>query len=262
MYLIALLSDSVDTTPKLVQVAAAIKAAYYRLPDDAKGTVYGRPASATAVEDELYQYVQTLDEEPKESSSPASPSTDATAPKEGSSSSIRLLPPMPLQVVNLPVPVSGPIRQHHTSHLVNSRSFCQRNVYRSWSRRKWKSRGSRLARTKQRMRPDLQPTQLSRPTKAFATKSTSVASTSTIAAAAAPSRVTIDKSAGQDGQRQKRFSRSSAYTIRHTSSNQTLADSTSTAAPSDLCPDCVIHCKSNNCSSITPETMKSCPESS
>ncbi|SJX62016.1 uncharacterized protein SRS1_10643 [Sporisorium reilianum f. sp. reilianum] len=62
MYLLALLSDSAETTPKAVQIAAAIKAAYYRLPDDAKGTVYGRPGGA--IEDELYQYVQTLDDEP------------------------------------------------------------------------------------------------------------------------------------------------------------------------------------------------------
>lgn len=66
MYLITLLSDSAETTPKTVQLAAAIKAAYYRLPDDAKGTVYGR--SAAGVEEELYQYVQTLDSTP-----PASP---------------------------------------------------------------------------------------------------------------------------------------------------------------------------------------------
>ncbi|KAJ1028460.1 hypothetical protein NDA16_001626 [Ustilago loliicola] len=79
MYLIALLSDAVETTPKLVQVAAAIKAAYYRLPDDAKGTVYGRPADASRIEDELYQYVQTLDEEPKQPSAPESPSADTSS---------------------------------------------------------------------------------------------------------------------------------------------------------------------------------------
>ncbi|GAC92666.1 hypothetical protein PHSY_000220 [Pseudozyma hubeiensis SY62] len=71
MYLIYLLSHSPETTPKVVQVAAAIKAAYYRLPDDAKGTVYGRPSTATAVEDELYQYVQTLDDEEAPASAPA-----------------------------------------------------------------------------------------------------------------------------------------------------------------------------------------------
>lgn len=76
MYLIALLSDTTETTPKLVQVAAAIKAAYYRLPDDAKGTVYGRPADANQIEDELYQYVQTLDEQPKQPSALESPSVD------------------------------------------------------------------------------------------------------------------------------------------------------------------------------------------
>ncbi|SNX82933.1 uncharacterized protein MEPE_01639 [Melanopsichium pennsylvanicum] len=80
MYLITLLSDSVETTPKLVQIAAAIKAAYYRLPDDAKGTVYGRPADADGVEDELYQYVQTLDEEEKDMHQPpASPLADAAS---------------------------------------------------------------------------------------------------------------------------------------------------------------------------------------
>lgn len=80
MYMIALLSDSVDTTPKAVQVAAAIKAAYYRLPDDAKGTVYGRPSDARGIEDELYQYVQTLDEEKAAQNPPAlaSPPADAT----------------------------------------------------------------------------------------------------------------------------------------------------------------------------------------
>ncbi|CDW98360.1 hypothetical protein [Sporisorium scitamineum] len=63
MYLIALLSDSAETTPKAVQVAAAIKAAYYRLPVDAKGTICGRSSQTNGIEDELYQYVQTLDEE-------------------------------------------------------------------------------------------------------------------------------------------------------------------------------------------------------
>ncbi|KAJ9477978.1 hypothetical protein PHBOTO_001573 [Pseudozyma hubeiensis] len=75
MYLISMLSHSPETTPKVVQVAAAIKAAYYRLPDDAKGTVYGRPSAATGVEDELYQYVQTLDDEPE---APASPPAETT----------------------------------------------------------------------------------------------------------------------------------------------------------------------------------------
>ncbi|EST07858.1 hypothetical protein PSEUBRA_002976 [Kalmanozyma brasiliensis GHG001] len=88
MYLITLLSDSAETTPKVVQVAAAIKAAYYRLPDDAKGTVYGRPANSSAIEDELYQYVQTLDDQP---TAPASPPADATPKKR----IIKLNPPSP-----------------------------------------------------------------------------------------------------------------------------------------------------------------------
>lgn len=78
MYLIVLLSDSVETTSKVIQIAAAIKAAYYRLPDDAKGTVYGRPAEATAIEDELYQYVQTLDEEPTLKQGPESSPAETT----------------------------------------------------------------------------------------------------------------------------------------------------------------------------------------
>ena len=91
MYLIALLSDSVETTPKLVQIAAAIKAAYYRLPDDAKGTVYGRPANASGVEDELYQYVQTLDDESNHTPAPASPPADTAARRR----IIKLDPPSP-----------------------------------------------------------------------------------------------------------------------------------------------------------------------
>ncbi|CCF53052.1 hypothetical protein NDA11_004584 [Ustilago hordei] len=91
MYLIALLSDAAETTPKLVQVAAAIKAAYYRLPDDAKGTVYGLSTDASAIEDELYQYVQTLDEEPKQHSAPESPSADPQSRRR----IIRLDPPSP-----------------------------------------------------------------------------------------------------------------------------------------------------------------------
>lgn len=75
MYLISLLSDSAETTPKVVQVAASIKAAYYRLPDDAKGTVYGRSGVTSGIEDELYQYVQTLDDGPQP---PASSPADAT----------------------------------------------------------------------------------------------------------------------------------------------------------------------------------------
>ncbi|SPO23441.1 uncharacterized protein UTRI_02120 [Ustilago trichophora] len=104
MYLIALLSDSVETTPKLVQIAAAIKAAYYRLPDDAKGTVYGRPATANGVEDELYQYVQTLDEEAsqQQTSAPATPPADA-APRRRI---IKLDPPMPVSSLN-PQPTSS-----------------------------------------------------------------------------------------------------------------------------------------------------------
>ncbi|GAC76883.1 hypothetical protein PANT_22c00261 [Moesziomyces antarcticus T-34] len=88
MYLIALHSDSPETAPKLVQIAAAIKAAYYRLPDDAKGTVYGRPASTSGIEDELYQYVQTLDAETTVSSTP----TPETASRRRV---IRLDPPSP-----------------------------------------------------------------------------------------------------------------------------------------------------------------------
>jgi hypothetical protein len=87
MYLIALHSDSPETAPKLVQIAAAIKAAYYRLPDDAKGTVYGRP-STSGIEDELYQYVQTLDAETTVSSTP----TPETASRRRV---IRLDPPSP-----------------------------------------------------------------------------------------------------------------------------------------------------------------------
>ncbi len=88
MYLIALLSDSAETTPKVVQAAAAIKAAYYRLPDDAKGTVYGQAANRGAIEDELYQYVQTLDDQP---AAPASPPADATPKRR----IIKLDPPSP-----------------------------------------------------------------------------------------------------------------------------------------------------------------------
>ncbi|PWY98518.1 hypothetical protein BCV70DRAFT_201828 [Testicularia cyperi] len=75
MYLIVLRSDSSETTPKTIQVAAAIKAAYYRLPDDAKGTIYGRGPDRS-VEEELYQYVQTLDDA---SRPPSSPSTSSEA---------------------------------------------------------------------------------------------------------------------------------------------------------------------------------------
>ena len=59
MYLIVLRSDSAETASKTIQIAAGVKAAYYRLPDDAKGTVYGRADRRQAIEDELYQYVQT-----------------------------------------------------------------------------------------------------------------------------------------------------------------------------------------------------------
>ncbi|KAN0066578.1 hypothetical protein ACQY0O_000672 [Thecaphora frezii] len=61
MYMIVLRSDSVETASKTVQVAAAVKAAYYRLPDEAKGTVYGNSSSQQEIQDELYQYVRTED---------------------------------------------------------------------------------------------------------------------------------------------------------------------------------------------------------
>ncbi|GAK63769.1 uncharacterized protein PAN0_003d1977 [Moesziomyces antarcticus] len=95
MYLIALHSDSPETAPKLVQIAAAIKAAYYRLPDDAKGTVYGRPASTSGIEDELYQYVQTLD---AEAAAPSTPTPETASRRRV----IRLDPPSPNEAPSSP----------------------------------------------------------------------------------------------------------------------------------------------------------------
>ncbi|EPQ32077.1 uncharacterized protein PFL1_00275 [Pseudozyma flocculosa PF-1] len=118
MHLIVLRSDSAETTPKAVQVAAAVKAAYYRLPDEAKGTVFGNSSAQHQIEDELYQYVRTEDDSDLSagangnaggglSSSPTStPAPAAAAPKRRV---INLNPPgSPSQRPASAAPSAGP----------------------------------------------------------------------------------------------------------------------------------------------------------